>query len=111
MAKRFVLIGVIILLVASFAMPAYCDDSLKKLGRGVCNIGTCPVELFLQTSRVNNSDGPMAAFTYGVMKGVAMMCVRAVVGVYEVATFPIPVPKNYEPILKDPEFMFEDQNW
>jgi hypothetical protein len=40
-----------------------------------------------------------------------MMCVRAVVGVYEIATFPIPLPKGYGPILKDPEFFFEEMIW
>jgi len=111
MGKKVFVIGLIFLLAVSFAMPAYCDDALKKLGRGICNVLTCPAELFLQPSRVNNSDGPMAGFTYGIIKGVAMMGLRAVIGVYEVATFPIPVPKNYEPILKDPEFVFEEQNW
>lgn len=109
--KKLTAIALIILMAVILASPAYCDDALRKLGRGVCNIGTCPAELFLQTSRVNNSDGPMAAFTYGIIKGVVMTGVRAVVGVYEVATFPIPVPKDYGPILKDPEFIFEETNW
>ena len=111
MGKKIFVIGLIFLIVISLAMPAYCDDPLKKLGRGICNVITCPFELFLQSSRVNNSDGAMAALTYGILKGVAMTGLRAVVGVYEVVTFPIPVPKNYGPILKDPEFFFEEQNW
>ena len=99
------------LLVIGMASPAYCDDSMKKFGRGVCNILTCPFELFEQVKRVNNSDGPMAAMTYGAVKGIAMVGVRAIVGVFEVATFPIPVPEGYGPILKDPEFFFEETIW
>ena len=111
MGKKVFVIGLIFLVVVGLAMPAYCDDALKKLGRGICNVITSPFELFLQPSRVNNSDGPMAGFTYGVLKGIGMTGLRAIVGVYEVVTFPIPVPKNYEPLLKDPEFFFEEQNW
>ncbi|MFH0763628.1 MAG: exosortase system-associated protein, TIGR04073 family [Candidatus Omnitrophota bacterium] len=111
MTKIVCVIGLIFLIVVSLAMPAYCDDALKKLGRGICNVVSCPLELVMQPSRVNNSDGPMAAFTYGIIKGVAMTGLRAIVGVYEVATFPIPIPKNYGPVLNDPEFFFEDQNW
>ena len=34
---------------------------------------------------------------------------RAVVGVYEIATFPIPLPKDYEPIITDPEFILQKE--
>jgi len=111
MAKRLVLTGIIVLLVLSLTAPAYCDDALKKLGRGVCNVATSPYELIYQTMKSNNSDGAFAAVTVGVLKGVGMIAVRALVGVYEIASFPIPFPRGYQPILKDPEFFFEDQNW
>lgn len=112
MPKKLILIT---LLLASFVLicstPAYCDDALKKLGRGLSNVVMCPFEILLQIARVNNSDGPMAAASYGVLKGVGMTGLRALVGVYEVATFPIPLPKYYKPILTDPEFFFEEMNW
>ncbi len=112
MTKRTILIGLMVLLLAVvFATPGYCDGSLRKLGRGLCNIGTFPFELPLQVSRVNKNDGPMAGATYGVLKGIGMMGTRLFVGIYEVLTFPIAEPKNYEPILKDPEFFFEEYNW
>jgi len=111
MGRMIVIIGLIILLAAAAAAPAYCDDALKKLGRGLCNIVTFPFELVAQPSYVNNTDGPMAASTWGVVKGIGMSVVRAAVGVYEVATFPIPFPKEYKPILTSPEFFFEKENW
>ena len=112
MAKRAVLVGLIIFLFTmTLATPGYCDDPLKKLGRGLCNIGTFPFEVFLQVSRVNESDGPMAALSWGILKGVGMSGVRLFVGAYETVTFPFPLPKDYLPILRDPEFMFEEQNW
>ena len=105
----------IVVLILSFAVitaaPAYSDDALRKLGRGVCNAVTCPFEIPLQMSRTNQSDGPFAGVTYGFIKGVGMMTLRALVGVYETVTFPIPLPRHYKPILSDPEFFFEDMNW
>ncbi len=112
MLKKIISVGLIIFLVMSVvATNAYCDDALKKLGRGLCNCITFPFEIFEQIKRTNLSDGPMAGWTWGLLKGIGMTGVRAVVGVYEVATFPLPLPKHYEPILKDPEFFFEDTNW
>ena len=109
--KKLVLAGLILIFIFSMTAPAYCDDALKKLGRGISNTFTFPLEIIEQIKRVNNSDGAFAAMTYGVVKGIAMMGVRAAVGVYELATFPIPFPKNYKPILTNPEFFFEEQNW
>ncbi len=112
MARKVLFVGLIVILFAvSVASPAYCDDPLKKLGRGLANVMTFPLEMFLQTGRVSTSDGPVAAATWGILKGVGMSAVRLMVGAYETVTFPIPVPKDYLPILRDPEFMFEESNW
>jgi len=110
--RNKLIVGVIaVLLMACFTQNAYCDDALKKLGRGIANVGTCPLELFLQASNVNKTDGPVAGFTYGILKGFAMTGWRLAVGVYEIISFPVPFPKDYAPIIKDPEFIFEDMNW
>ena len=92
----------------SFAGPCG-NDAWKKLGRGVCNMATFPLELPNQISKTNITDGPMAAFTWGLLKGVGMTTLRALVGAYETLTFPMPCPEGYKPILTDPEFFFEDQ--
>ena len=130
---RKIFIGIVVVLcIAVCAGTAYCGCSscakpstcasasgecgqggtmITKLGRGVCNCITFPFELFLQMSRTNRCDGPMAGVTVGLLKGVGMAGIRAAVGVYEVATFPLPCPECYRPILTDPEYMFEDQTW
>ncbi|MCX5678475.1 MAG: exosortase system-associated protein, TIGR04073 family [Candidatus Omnitrophica bacterium] len=91
-----------------------CDkpkgDPLRKLGRGLANCLTFPIEIPNRISDVNNSDGPMAAVTYGLVKGTVMSLFRAMIGAYEVLTFPIPFPGGYRPIIKDPEFILEDWN-
>jgi len=112
MRKKILLVALtVVLLTGVIVTNAYCDDALKKLGRGICNCVTFPLEIFEQIKRTNASDGPMAGWTWGLLKGIGMTGVRAVVGVYEVVTFPLPLPKHYEPILKDPEFFAEDMNW
>jgi len=109
MARRTILIGLMLfLLTAAFTMPAYCDDPAKKLGRGLCNMGTFPAELYLKVVEVNDSEGVFAAATWGILKGIGMSVVRLAVGAYEVVTFPFPVPKDYMPILTDPEFVGEN---
>ena len=112
MFKKILSAGLVIFIILSMiTSSAYCDDALKKLGRGICNCVTFPFEIFEQIKRTNLSDGPMAGWTWGLLKGVGMTGVRAVVGVYEVVTFPVPLPKHYAPILKDPEFFAEEMNW
>ena len=111
MLKKIVIVGLIFLFVVSLTTPAHCDTAVKKLGRGISNIITCPLEIIEQVKNVNNSDGPMAAATYGVLKGLGMTVVRAGVGLYEAATFIFPFPKYYQPILKEPEFFLEEMNW
>ena len=84
------------------------DSAFVKLGRGLANCVTFPIEIPNQISKTNNCEGPCAAATVGLVKGVVMAAFRAVVGVYEVATFPFPIPECYKPILTDPEYMLEN---
>jgi len=92
------------------AAEGLCNNNAwKKLGRGVCNLLTFPLEIPNQISKTNITDGPMAAFTWGAIKGVGMTAFRALVGAYETISFPVPCPEGYAPILTDPEFFFEDQ--
>ena len=109
--KRAVALLLITAFLTAFAAPAFCDTAVKKLGRGVCNMVTFPWEIVEQVKRTNVSDGPFAAYTYGILKGVLMSCARGLVGVYETGTFFLPLPEDYKPILTDPEFVFEDMNW
>lgn len=110
--KRACLIVLISLYVISFTTEAFCDDNaMTKLGRGLANIVTFPLEVPEQISRTNNSDGPFAASTVGVLKGFGWALGRACVGVYEAATFLIPYPKGFKPVLRDPEYFLETTNF
>lgn len=109
--KQKIVIGLILILLLTLVGQAFCQTSTRKLGRGICNIVTCPLEILEQTKRAYDSDGASAALTYGFVKGVFMTGARILVGIYETVTFPIPVPHDYKPILDDPEFLSEPMPW
>ena len=88
----------------------YMEGATRKLGRGICNVATGPLELVRTPSLVNQQDGGLAGATIGVVQGVWAMAAREVVGVYEVATFLIPLPKGFRPIVT-PEFVYANGDW
>jgi putative exosortase-associated protein (TIGR04073 family) len=102
-------------LTVALALPARAgtDDppqghhALRKLGRGFANVLFGIVEVPNQITKVTAEQGGGAGTTYGVGKGLGRWLWREVVGVYEVVTFPIPLPKGYRPIMQ-PEFPGED---
>lgn len=110
--KKMVCAIVFIALIICTATPAFCEDNaITKLGRGLANILTSPLEVPEQISRTNNSDGPFAGYTVGVLKGFGWALGRACVGAYEAVTFALPFPQGYKPILKDPEYFLENSNF
>ena len=112
MIKKMCLIALVLLFVINMAAAAYCEDNqITKLGRGIANMVTFPLEVPEQISRTNNTDGPFAGCTVGVLKGFAWALCRACVGVYETATFLMPYPKDFKPVLKDPEYFLENSNY
>ena len=105
MKKIIALIAIASLL---FVSSAHADTMLKKLGRGLANIITCPLELPYRIGRANEENGPFAAFTWGVLDGLCRIGARLIVGGYEVISFPIPFPADYRPVIDDPEFFLEE---
>ncbi|MBI3020696.1 MAG: exosortase system-associated protein, TIGR04073 family [Candidatus Omnitrophica bacterium] len=78
--------------------------ALEKLGRGVSNVlgGWLEIPLNIRTRYAEN-DAATSLFTgalYGFVKGV----VRTGVGVYETATFFLPYPEDFAPILPTLEY-------
>jgi putative exosortase-associated protein (TIGR04073 family) len=61
--------------------------------------------LFSTIEDTGREDGVAAAASYGILKGFAKAIQRTAVGVYETITFPIAAPKDYKPILTNPEFV------
>jgi len=86
--------------------PARADTPLAKMGRGLAGMTTGFLELPGNIYAVSRDDGPAAGWTIGFAKGLGMIPVRELVGVYEFVTAPVPVPEDYEPVL-DPRYPWD----
>lgn len=93
------------LVVMSSATVCYAQDPFTKLGRGIANTLTGWVELPKNVYDTSKSDNPFVGVTLGLAKGVGMTLVRTGAGIFEIVTFPFPLPENYKPIL-EPEYVF-----
>jgi putative exosortase-associated protein (TIGR04073 family) len=103
--RQFLAIPFVLALLA-LAAPAAADGPGDKFGRGMSNLGLGIMELPAQMVAEGESGGPLWAFSLGFAKGIGRFVTRELVGVYEVATFPAPVPRGYRPILS-PEYPWQ----
>jgi len=83
------------------------NKMLHKLGRGVTNVVTCWVEWPRNIAIEWDKTDPVTGFILGTVKGVGWGFARLSTGVYDVVTFPFPVPENYVAML-EPEFVVTD---
>jgi putative exosortase-associated protein (TIGR04073 family) len=85
------------------------QNALRKLGRGAANVVFGIAEVPNQYSSANAQGGASAAIGYGIPKGIVRWFGRELVGVYEIVTFPLPLPRGYKPIMKPewPEVEYE----
>jgi len=85
---------------------AYANDPIIKISRGLTNIITGPWEYFVQTFALSQDHDPLTSFFAGLLRGTLFTAARELTGVYDVATFLIPLPSHYQPVWK-PETVFE----
>ncbi len=79
----------------------------RKLLRGLLNIPFSVVEIPLEINEQVQTTDPFTGFFVGLGRGTAQAWKRCMVGIFDVVTFPIEVPENYNPI-SDPEFPMMD---
>ena len=92
-----------IFFVLSFPSWARADDMWSKFGRGVSNTFGGYFEIPYQMGVLGRTQRWPFAFFGGALKGLFYGTARTVTGVYEVATFLIPLPAGYQTIMR-PEF-------
>ena len=80
------------------------EKPMKKLSRGILNTAFGWFEIGQTACEIGKEEGIPAGLTYGLGKGFFFFIGRTAVGLYELVTFAVPVPKDYAPILKEPEF-------
>ena len=78
-----------------------CKGPEQKLGRGISN--TLEITRFGEMRRSIEQTGvfesPSAGYTVGAVRGLNRTLARTGLGLFEIATFPIPMPgKGYRPI-------------
>jgi putative exosortase-associated protein (TIGR04073 family) len=104
---RAFIIGCAAALALAFVAPAaqaYNEEpsdhtAVAKLGRGLADMTTGFLELPGNIVAENRDHGAGSAATVGFAKGLGMIPVRELVGVYNFVTAPFPYPNDYGPIL------------
>ena len=88
--------------VMAMSLPgsARAQDAANKFGRGFagCTLGV--LELPGNIYEEGTKNGWVMGATVGFGKGIGMVVVRTLVGVWELVTFPLPAPDEYNSILK-----------
>ena len=94
-----------LLVVSVLVVPCHAkakkDNAATKLAWGVVNLLMAPVELVKGITTEPYDKGPAYDLPVGIGKGFYNMGKRLGAGTYDAATFPVPVPKGYAPILKE----------
>ena len=89
----------------AWAMDYQFDGPIRKLGRGLANLGFGFWELPITVGEIQMTEGTVAAGTLGVVSGLVASVQRTTIGIFEVFTFPFPQPNGtYRPLIQ-PEFL------
>ena len=112
MTKKALLVGITILSLCANLPAAQAAElespstALRKLQRGFLNIALSPLEIVHALSQDKTKERVIPTWAAGLLRGGAFAAGRAAAGVYEMVTFPFPLPSGYEPVLY-PEFTWE----
>ena len=104
--RKPILASALAFLVLAAAHGAHAQSPPHKFGRGVVNLTLGIMELPGRMVAEGRHRGPLWALSLGFAKGVGGFVTRELVGVYEIVTFPAPVPRGYGPIL-EPEYPWD----
>ena len=112
MRGRILTILVLLGLLMAAGRPAFAEQDTgrlvaTKLFRGIANAATGWMEIPKNISQTWQQSGPGTGMTWGFVKGIGYAIARSVAGGFEIATFPIPVPEDYRPIMQ-PEYVLSD---
>ena len=80
--------------------------SVDKLGRGLTNALLGWVEIPKQSVKRAIDTDSSYGYVSGLLIGTGFFVLRELAGVYEVVTFPVPVPAHYRPVM-DPILGYE----
>ena len=78
---------------------------LRKLERGGANALLGGLE-FLYRLRQPDNGAIVPPWITGIGASIYYTCKRSLIGLYEIVTFPVPVPADYAPVM-NPEFVWQ----
>jgi putative exosortase-associated protein (TIGR04073 family) len=94
--------------VAQADEPSVPQQIGTKFMRGVTNLATGIGEIPKQIYLIGQKEGWVQGVFRGPFEGLGMFFARTVGGAYEILTFPIPVPSNYQPMML-PEYVWQPE--
>jgi putative exosortase-associated protein (TIGR04073 family) len=109
--RILLIVSTVAVLSVIAASPVIADDDVEnpnywalsggKLNRGVYNAALGWLELPVGIKEAGAKHGVGAAATWGVLNGIGSAIQRTAVGIFEIVTFPVGIPKNFEPIIDE----------
>jgi putative exosortase-associated protein (TIGR04073 family) len=72
----------------------------RKAQRGFLNVALCTFEISHEVVQSQPYDTALPTWIAGLIKGSFKAVSRALVGGYEMVTFPLPLPSHYDPVLQ-----------
>lgn len=91
------------LTVLASASSARAQTGQDKLARGLAGMTTGFLEVPGNMVQETREEGPAGGIPLGLAKGLGMVVIRELVGVYEFVSAPFPAPEGYRPIIQ-PEY-------
>lgn len=88
--------------------PSLLCQVAMKLVRGIANFTSGWVEIPKQIYLVGQNEGWLTGALRGPMDGLGMFVARTIAGAYEVVSFPLPIPAQYQPLLQ-PDFVWQPE--
>ena len=89
--------------ISTLPVPCFAQTAARKFGRGVAAMATGFLEVPGNMVAETRTRGPGEGIPLGFAKGLGMIVVRELVGVYEFLSAPFPAPAGYRPLI-EPEF-------
>ncbi|OIO33025.1 MAG: hypothetical protein COX96_06775 [Candidatus Omnitrophica bacterium CG_4_10_14_0_2_um_filter_44_9] len=108
--KKLLLVMLVIFMVFGMVSVNYAGTPGDKLARGIANV---PVGALLEIPKNigiewKNSKNAGIGIFCGLFKGMAMGVGRLGSGLWDILTFPVSAPKDYEPLIK-PNLVFDKE--
>ena len=101
--KRARIIGLgiaCVVTILTLATPAHAYTMGDKACRGAAGMFGFVLELPGNMVDLSNQKGVWPGAAEGFVKGIVMMPIRGMIGVYELFTFPFDIQKGYEPVME-----------